>query len=538
MRRRLMLLVFVGLLAGPPAVAGPSVETSGRTLSPDLERRCAALDRRGLRDVVQATPCVPAAVPAERSSAQDPGSCRTTPGTPARCPRRVAAAGSFSGGVWNGALLPDGGAVIYGTDYSRRSGWRIAGLRPDGTTRWAATHNGAGLAAASELVDKARGVIVSGFARTPRTQFVVRRYDTTTGALQWATSPKVPSGGESIGFDMATSGDGRTVIVAGYTHKRFSDARPLIVAFDVRTGQIRWTQTLRAEPGELGVYHLTTSRDGRIVYAAGETWGEDPDPFVVALEAASGRVRWRSRLPGPANRLESIYDIALSADGRSLVIAGEAYLPEYLSSSKLLIGLEAASGEQRWRIGGALPVEGEYGWFDFPVTGPSSVIAVSQAWVGAYAYDPGATVWVRGPDTTAVMAVDPGTGAVLWNSLMSHAPGGMLASARIALDRSGERLYLAGAEARVGGYVAVARAAYGDAEASDLVVHALDAKTGAAVWRSAYNSSPNVPHSLTPGGVQVGRDGVHVFTSVTPLRYAAPAVYTWERSGAWLTYDH
>ncbi|HVE62563.1 MAG TPA: PQQ-binding-like beta-propeller repeat protein [Mycobacteriales bacterium] len=533
MRRSGLLLLVSTLCLTSTATAS----ARGEPPRPDFAARCAILASRGMHGVPQAAVCSPDSMgAAERRRDPDPGVCRPSPGAASRCPKKVARAGSFSSGVGGGALLPDGGAVVHGLDYRTRSGWKLVGVRPDGSQRWKRAHNGGGWINSTVVVDGGRGVIASGYTRGDSYSFVVRRYDARTGSVAWTATPRLKGLPEAVGQGMSLSRDGRTVLLAGYGHKKFSSVRPVVVALDVATGRIRWSREVALDEGtEAGLYFVTLSPDGKTIFAAGDTWDDQEDPFVAALETATGRVKWARRVPGALN--DYVYDAQVTSDGRSLVLAGETYLPSYYGSVQLLLAVDVDDGAVQWQHTSALPARGQYWWaFDVVVT-PKAVFATLTSSVAVFG-SATAFVLVRGAGPSSVVAIDPGEGSPLWETALTPDSGGLLADPRIAASQDGSRVYLAAVAASTTTFAYSPPGVAVYPKTGDLVVQALDAKSGAGVWRSGYNGSAAAPEGSSVGAILVGPAGVHVFADTTPPRYAAVAAYRWETEGLWLTYDH
>lgn len=505
----------------------------------DLARRCELLAARGMVDVPHVTPCLPSAGPeaAPDTTAPGQGACRSGAAAAARCPRQVSRVGGFSSRVTGGVLLPDGGAVVRGVDYRSASGWQLVGVRADGGVRWTKGHRHGGLVAATELVDGGRGVIASGYTYVNNSyKFVVRRYDTRTGTVAWTARPPGGASPDTVGFRMALTRDRRTAIIAGYGHDDFSDVRPLVVAIDVATGRIKWSREISSEDSVgAAVYYVVISPDGRTAYAVGDTWINGPDVFAAALDTRTGRVRWTSRVPGPD--FEGVYDAVLTADGQRLVFVGEAYLPTWNASKRLITSVDTADGEDQRRIDSPAPANSQYWWVGSAVATRSAVFAAMTSSVSVF-NGVGAYAWLRAGTVAAVIAIDPAEGAVLWKAPNTPEQGGLLSDPVITASVDGARVYVAGAEADRTLYAYAPPVAGARHEASDIVVVALDAESGTSVWRSAYNASPDAPDGSAVAGITATRSGVHVFAGTTPgPRYAAPAAYRWDTQGLWLVYD-
>lgn len=215
-----------------------------------------------------------------------------------------------------------------------------------------------------------------------------------------------------------------------------------VSALDARTGQERWT----FEP-EGVVYASPAVVDG-VVYAG------TGDGEVFALDAAGGDLVWRAKLDRSVRASPAV-------DGGSV----------YLHVAGGVLALDAASGQERWRV---------------PVGSPGN-----GPWPGSPAVADGVVYvagWLESPEVAApgevrpvLLALDAATGAERWR-----------------FDHEGYGFRTFGSTpAVVGGKVYLAARQF---------VHALDAATGREHWRvglGSVGSDPTVAAGvlyLTTGG--------------------------------------
>ena len=166
-----------------------------------------------------------------------------------------------------------------------------------------------------------------------------------------------------------------------------------LVTLDAATGEERWRTPLDAWTPSLDI--LTPSfgpaiRDG-VVYVTGNPIGQKrrrsgvtkDQSVVIALDLASGAVRWRTEFDGNPDRA-----LAVAAEHVLVAAASGPFGDE-----SILHALDRESGKERWTIGGG---------------GSTPVVSGDLVYVGT-GFD-GSDGGLR----LAVMAHDVGTGAEIW----------------------------------------------------------------------------------------------------------------------------
>ncbi|MEV4397376.1 PQQ-binding-like beta-propeller repeat protein [Nonomuraea sp. NPDC049607] len=282
--------------------------------------------------------------------------------------------------------------------------------------------------------------------------------DAATGRVRWRSQPATPLLVDGALY--AASGDG-------------------VAAVDPATGRTRWSR--RFDTRYMGIKDLAI-QDGGVYAGVGLT-------HVVALEAATGRQRWRFRVPGDL--------------GRVAVAAGAVHVT---SRKGVLYSLDARSGALRRRsrvgIGGITP--GGYlaatGKAVFVITGAkaSALDPVTgrtrwQARLGAAVrYDPvviGDTVYL-GDLAGRTYALDIASGrerwrltgegdSGLWNVTASRGNVYVAGGSLHALDpETGEERWSGPFTAQVSVHADIVFA-----RDENGVLHALDAATGVPRWR-------------------------------------------------------
>ena len=227
----------------------------------------------------------------------------------------------------------------------------------------------------------------------------------------------------------------------------------IVHALDAATGELLWEYRRDAPaPGASyggpppGRAHRTIAIYQDRIYL------NTADAHVIAIDARSGEVVWDADVGQEAGFQFSSGSIV--ADGT--VVSGLTGCGRYRDDTCYIIGLDALTGEERWRTSTiALPGErGGDSWGDLPVM----FRAGSDSWIPG-SYDPitrtlfhgtsQAKPWARaarGTDgdvlyTNSTLALDPDTGEMKW--YFQHLPGETLdmdeVFERILVDYDGRR---------------------------------------------------------------------------------------------------
>ncbi|MCU1454169.1 MAG: hypothetical protein JWN46_2315 [Acidimicrobiales bacterium] len=207
----------------------------------------------------------------------------------------------------------------------------------------------------------------------------IEAFDLRTGQSLWRHAS---AGLRALGVSFGPAGpvaDDRTVY-AGLP----------LTAYDLHTGVARWAS--RAPGAEAG---LALAPDGRTAYLASVDDGTTVTARIVAVDTASGAVRWNRTLPAGT---------FLPQFGRLLATDRTVVAP--VGGTSALVGLDASSGALRWEV--SLPAS--------PL-GTASLID-GQVWT---VLDHGRTLTVAA-DTGRVTALFPGLGDDLGLVSLIQAP--------------------------------------------------------------------------------------------------------------------
>jgi outer membrane protein assembly factor BamB len=257
------------------------------------------------------------------------------------------------------------------TQYRGNSGF--TGVSPDASVRpplrllWSYRTDG------DTCGDGGAGLIVAGgkvFVPISGTNSVLA-LDADTGQFRWQY------GHADFAFNKAPAyHDGRLYVW------RFRWGRSAVVALNAADGQELWTKVLKAKGVHDGRDGLAVS-DGRVYCPDG-----GDEPAVVALDAKTGNQLWRRPLgteDGPC--------VVTPCAAGGLVFAGTR-ANFNISKEGSTVALDAASGEIRWRVKNIFPYR--------PAASDGQIVAISMscsADLQNYALDAktGATLWVAPP---------------------------------------------------------------------------------------------------------------------------------------------
>jgi MYXO-CTERM domain-containing protein len=258
---------------------------------------------------------------------------------------------------------------------------------------------------------------------------------------------------------------------------------------------------------------------GGVVYVTATDQGDGKTGGVVALDLATGAIRWRTTTPvqvrgGPA-------------------VAGDTVVAVQLDST--LLGLSAATGELRWRAELGVGVRAEAASiFASPAVDAGDVLVGNQRRLAAISGAEGAMLWSvdpvpEGRDSEALSAIAVGDGTAF--GVFNRALGGVSAWDRA----SGRPLWRFG-----GGLTTAINASPVVADGAVYVVNgmddvfALDAATGALRWQVRLD-----PAGFDWGNATVGTPAIAKGVLVVPTLYrdlvaldAATGAELWRHAAA------
>ena len=225
-------------------------------------------------------------------------------------------------------------------------------------------------------------------------------------------------------------------------------------------------------------FSMAVSPDGATVYVTGISTGASSglDYATVAYSAGTGAQLWVKRYNGPANSGDSALSVAVSPNGRKVVVTGASSGINYPDSSKgadyATIAYNAATGAQLWvkRYNG--PAK-DYDSARSVTVGPSSAVV----------YVTGISTGTTTGSDYATIAYNAGTGAKLWVSRYNGQANSEDDTYSVAVSPDGQTVYVTGGSANIpptntGIYRDYATVAY-------------SSTTSVPLWTSLYNGPAN-----------------------------------------------
>ncbi|MFN2588260.1 MAG: PQQ-binding-like beta-propeller repeat protein [Actinomycetota bacterium] len=199
-----------------------------------------------------------------------------------------------------------------------------------------------------------------------------------------------------------------------------------------------------------------------VVYVSAESTDRN-EPYLVALDAASGAVLWQAQAPNKA----PIVDPVAVGDGR--VYAGTGW-------GAWMCAFDAATGQLQWNVKTDAHPSTPSFW-------DGRVFVASE----------------HGGNDGYLQAYDAASGALLWTSQTPTGPSGHAVS-RPTVD-----------EGPITNYVFVT--------SQEGYLHAFDRDTGHLAWKAAigYGGWPNDPTWTDAAGALIGREAVRQFVAIDPL---------------------
>ena len=256
-----------------------------------------------------------------------------------------------------------------------------------------------------------------------------------------------------------------------------------VVALELATGAIRWRV-----PSAVPVRGA--------VALAGTTLVLAPiDGTLLGLDAATGAERWRADVAGASAPPASALFAGPTAEGDDVFVGGQ----------RRLVAIDARTGAEQWAMD---PIPAALAWVDFAVLAP---VAVGR----------GLVIGTFAREQSGLVAVDRATGRVAWrvdeSSAQPTAPGGTVDTLAVGI---------AGAPVIVGDTVYIATSAD--------EVAALEVDTGAVRWRTSLD-----PRGFDWGAAILGTPAYARGILVVPTLYedavavdAASGAVLWRHAGA------
>jgi WD40 repeat protein len=230
------------------------------------------------------------------------------------------------------ALTPDGSnVVVAGTAGGAADDYvTFAYDAGTGVPIWARRFNGKGNGddVASALAISANGARVFVTGTSPdgvSNAFATVAYDVATSQGLWVKY--LSPGNYDAAYDIAVSPDNTKVFVTGSVQANAFDYNFGTIAYDQLTGAPAWVRYYNGPAGSTdNAFALAVSPDGTKVFVTGPSVGLGTlaDYATLAYDSATGIPLWNNRYNGPDNGTDQSFDVAVSAEGTSVLVTGES----------------------------------------------------------------------------------------------------------------------------------------------------------------------------------------------------------------------
>jgi hypothetical protein len=283
---------------------------------------------------------------------------------------------------------------------------------------------------------------VSGSGFNSKSRWAITARDAANGAVRWSVREGAPTE-YAFPTGIEVSPDGSRVYVTGTRRTSYNDPNSHLTtrAFDAASGAELWTATYDGPGnGTDNARDLVVSPDGREIYIAGISGaGGNLDFAAIAYDAATGDELWVTRYNGPGNGVDSPFDVALSADGGTLVLAGWSD-----GAGEFNIDFGTVAFRTRGADPGAIKWVARY---------DKTAGSVMPERANAVAISPdGSTVFVGGTSGSfqtndyrfATVAYDAATGQQRWESLRNWEGTDFDEITAMAMAPNGAALYVTG----------------------------------------------------------------------------------------------
>ncbi len=312
--------------------------------------------------------------------------------------------------------------------------------------------------------------------------------DLATGSEVWTYETGTAVLEPNLQIDLGITGS--AAYAAGVVY--VGDAGATVHAIDAATGQALWRTTVDIQPNA-SIWSSPVVANGTVfVGVASVAKQVGFRGSVVALDAATGAVRWQAYMVPDGADGAGVFAVPAIDEARGLLYVGtqNAYtsIPAPYGNVISMVALDMATGTVAWAFNappndGAMAPIDDVGFSASPNLFTAEIDGVSRDMVG------------EGQKSGVYWALDRSTGEVVWQTQVS--PAGFLGG-------------MEGTSAVSDGVIAVPATNWPefDGPATGLV-SGLDAATGAVLWTSEQTAPAASPVGIADGVVfHAGLDGI------------------------------
>lgn len=362
---------------------------------------------------------------------------------------------------------------------------------PTSGPAWVARYDGptSGWDTAKAIVASPEGsrVYVTGSsAWNTGEDYITIAYNARTGSRMWTGRYDGPGHGQDVATALALSPDASKLFVTGYSTglDRYHDYAT--IAYDATTGSPLWHRRYSGAPnGYDEASAIAVTPDGSKILVTGQSDGPSIDYATIAYDSVTGAPLWLRRLDGTGHGWDVAKKLALSPDGSTAYVAGEADMRTG-GSDYVTEALSVSTGAVLWlndyrRSSSAVDLaEG------LALTPDGSKIFVTGSSSGPTGFD---------FDT---VAIDTSTGTLLWERLYDGPSAKDDSAGAIAVSPDGAEVFVTGYSNS--GVINI-----------DYATVAYSADTGDPLWLRRYDGSDH--NSDFPQAISVSPDGVYVYVT-------------------------
>lgn len=194
--------------------------------------------------------------------------------------------------------------------------------------------------------------ITGGSAAAADTEYATVAYD-AAGKQLWVSRYADPGAGADMGAAVAVAPDGSTVVVTGMSEAAATKTDVATIGYAGGTGKQLWASRYNGPANQNeGGGAIAFRPDGTAVFVAGTSEGAETgreDFAVLAYETTTGKQLWATRYDGPTGGDDNAFDLAVGADGSSVVVVGRT-VPQPMLDEYATVSLRATTGEKLWEM--------------------------------------------------------------------------------------------------------------------------------------------------------------------------------------------
>ena len=168
---------------------------------------------------------------------------------------------------------------------------------------------------------------MTSFGEADKNDYFTIAYNAATGKQSWYVQYDGPGSSTDDGREIVVTPDGSKVVVTGQSTE--PEGTGLTdwgtVSYDAATGKQLWAADLNGQDNGLDIPSaLAVTEDGKAVVVTGVTSnpGTLTDYTTVSYDVATGKQLWADTYDGPAHESDNPHDITVAPGGGKLYVTG------------------------------------------------------------------------------------------------------------------------------------------------------------------------------------------------------------------------